>query len=128
MFGTVKKTHEEATAYCQKLGGFLAEPRTKEINTAVESFNYSSYYWIGIIYHAERASYCWQTDRAALDYTDWFINEPHQDSITQCGVITRVAAGNNQNKTWKVMDCNYQYAYLCQSNKSEFFQAIFLSC
>ena len=124
---TVRKTHDEATASCQNLGGFLAEPRTEEINTAVKSFNYTSYYWIGII-QAARETYCWQTDNAALGYTDWKIRQPqHHDTIRQCGVIDRVTAGNSHKK-WKLMDCPFKFAYLCQSKKSEFFQAIFLSC
>ena len=134
MMGTVKKSHEEATASCQNLGGFLAEPRSEAINTAVKSFNFSSDYWIGIIYHAARKChdprkcYCWQTDKAALEYTNWDTFQPtHHDTIPQCGMITRVKK-NKHLKKWKLMDCPLKYAYLCQSKKSEFFQAIFLSC
>ena len=118
--GTGEKTFEEATRSCQQLGGFLAEPRTQEINTAVQTFNFQSrFLWIGLTDLAEDETFLWQSNNAGLSYTDWAPNQPNNHQYKQHCVGVR-KKNNNNNKQWNDRKCAEKNEYLCQSCKFSF--------
>ena len=107
-----KKTFAEATAACQQLGGFLAEPRSAAMTTAVKTFNFTSdFTWIGI---QVISVYGWLTDNEPLTYNDWFSDQPNNSS-DKC-----VGMGNaREDRQWFDRPCDILYEYICQTDEGE---------
>ena len=119
--GTEKKTFEEATAACQQLGGFLAEPRSEEISNAIKSFAPKhNYFFIGLKDIANNnnnnRTFLWQTDNAALSYEDWENGQPNNHGGQQHCVKINIVANNYG---WDDVECTEERHYLCQANKSK---------
>jgi len=98
-----------AKAFCEGLGGILAEPRdatqTEEINGLLDP---SFEYWIGIERCPEDGNWEWNTDGMAADYTNWADGEPTAtgDCVQLCGT---------HGFMWEANDCaNPEEFALCQ--------------
>ena len=115
--GTGEKTFEDATAACQELGGFLVEPRSEEISTAVKTFNISSkHIWIGLRDNAKNRNFLWQTDNAALSYNDW---DPYNSQPNNRGGNQNCVALIRNNYRWHDIGCDLRRGYLCQAHRGE---------
>ena len=113
--GTGEKTFNDATLSCQKLGGFLAEPRSAEVSDAVKTFTFQSeYMWLGLHDQDMEGDFLWQTDGAELSYTDWHVNQPNDYGGRQdCVGLYKTA------QAWGDAECSLTYEYLCQAEKSK---------
>ena len=113
--GTENKTFDDATNACKELGGFLAEPRSEEINTAVKYFDFKyKQFWIGLRDNLKDRNFHWQTDQSALSYTDWGKNQPNNHGGSQYCVMI------DKKYTWNDRACSAKFEYLCQANKREY--------
>ena len=112
-----EKTFTEATSACQQLGGYLVEPRSGNISTAVRAFDFQSdHMWIGLRDTAQNQYvYLWQTDNAALSYTDW---DSHGSQPNNAGGNQHCAA-LNFNHRWDDIACELKHEYLCQVHQGE---------
>ena len=110
MMGTNQKNFNDARSSCEQLGGFLAEPRSAEVSTAVKTFTFQTeYLWLGL-YNME-GTFLWKTDNAELSYTDWEEGRPNDyGGVQDC-------VGLNRNAKWDDRACDQLYDYLCQANK-----------
>ena len=109
--GTEKKNFIEAKAACQQLGGFLAEPRSDEISYVITFFDFQQQpFYIGLRDMDGYRNFHWQTDNAALSYTDWEEGQPDNYRNQQhCVQITK-------NYYWDDVSCYEVQDYLCQAN------------
>ena len=114
------KTFEEATEACQQMGGFLAEPRSEEVSTALKTLNFTSIWtWIGLRDITEDDTYVWLTDNATLSYTDWYPQEPNSRHERCVGI-------SKSNLQWLDLGCHWTNEYICQANTiGESFCAVF---
>merc|ERR1719239_1264503 len=97
MMGSGKKTFKKATEACQQIGGFLAEPRSEEITTALKSLTFTgTHLWIGLHDIDENRTFGWQTDSEPLPYTNWATNQPDNENGNQhCVTILNIMNGMN---------------------------------
>ena len=101
VMGNVKKTFKKATESCQEMNGFLVEPRSEEITTAVKSFKLKGLIWIGLNDIGKNRIFTWQTNRETLSYTNWASKQPDNDKGNQhCVAVTKYG-------TWDDRDCEY---------------------
>ena len=108
----VDKTFAEATASCQELGGFLAEPRSAAMTTAVKTLNFTSdYTWIGI---KDISGYRWLTDNSTLSYNDWASGQPNSANEKCVGI-------SESDYQWYDRPCDLEYEYICQTDERELF-------
>ena len=110
-----KKTFNEATASCQQLGAFLAEPRSQEISNGLKKLKLGKKFWIGLRDIAKDRTFVWQTDNATLSYTDWGRGQPNNwrpSGRQHCVVL-------NHGDKWRWDDqwCEDRHQYLCQKHK-----------
>ena len=104
----------EASASCQQMGGFLAEPRSEEMSTALKKIiSESAKFWIGIKDSAKNGIFLWQTNNAALSYKDWDVNQPNNNDGQQLCVKM------NENHKWDDRECTTPLEYICQAQKRE---------
>ena len=114
MMGSGKKTFKKATEACQQIGGFLAEPRSEEITTALKSLTFTgTNLWIGLHDIDENRTFGWQTDSEPLSYTNWATNQPDNENGNQhCVAISKY-------HEWDDRYCEYKRDYICQAHKRE---------
>ena len=112
--GNGTKTFEEAKTACQQMegNGYLAEPRTQQISTAMEQLNFeSTHLWIGL-----KTMNNWQSDNAGLTYTDWSEGQPKNNGENQdCVAIEKTTY------KWADINCDEMHNYVCQAKISEYF-------
>ena len=114
MMGSDKKTFKKATASCQEMGGFLVEPRSEEITTAVKSFKFTGLIWIGLNDVDKNRIFTWQTNRETLSYKNWASKQPdNAKGKDYCVAVTKYG-------TWNDRYCEYKRAYICQAHKREY--------
>jgi len=112
MMGSSKKTFKKATASCQEMGGFLMEPRSKEITTAMKTFKFTGSIWIGLNDVDKNSIFTWQMNRETLSsYTNWASKQPDNAKGNEyCVAVTKYG-------TWDDRYCDYKRAYICQAHK-----------
>ena len=96
------------------MGGFLAEPRSEKVSTAVRAFNFqSNHLWIGLRDNAKNRNFLWQTNNAVLSYTYWDVGQPNDYHGNQHCV------GINYNYRWDDIKCDLKREYLCEAHIRE---------
>ena len=87
---------------CHLMGGFLAEPRSKEDQDFFEQV-FDGYSWIGL--RRSGSVWIWDKDGEALtEPTNWFRGQPNGDG--DCVHLTTDG--------WWDISCDYQIDVLCQ--------------
>ena len=110
--GNGTKSFDEAKVACQDMGGFMAEPRTEEIQTAMKRLTFDSpYLWIGL---REDSWYKWETDGEALTFAAWDAGQPNNYGGNQ-----DCAAMRKADHEWDDAVCSQHYGYACQANIRE---------
>ena len=115
LLGKGKKTFNKATAACKQLGGFLVEPRSEEMSTAVKSnFNFKDI-WIGLLDVTRDRTFVWQSDSEALSYSNWDEDQPNNSKGKESCVVL------GKNGRWNDIKCESKFEFLCQAHKSKLF-------
>ena len=110
--GPGKDNFKKASDKCQQWGGFLVEPKSEEMSTAVKSFNFKSkHLWIGLKGNTKDRTFLWQTNKAALSYTDWADGQPNNLKGKESCVAL------NSDYRWDDIKCELKLEYLCQAHK-----------
>jgi len=80
---TKATTWGEAQFECEKVGGFLAEPKTEEQAGLLKSLAFLEYsilgvgsWWIGLSDQSHEARWIWQHSASDMDYSDWAPGSP----------------------------------------------------
>ena len=110
-----EKTFEEANSACQDKGGFLVEPRSAELNTALAAFTWeTSHLWIGAKrLDSPESSFTWLTDNESITYTNWDSGQPNNYRGNQKCLSIK------QNYRWDDAPCTMVNDYICQARKRE---------
>ena len=117
VMGPGEKMFEDATEACQQLGGFLAEPRSAELTTAMKSFDFKDFLWIGLKANSDR-KFHWLSDNAMLSYTNWGLHQPNDYHKGQHCVLFTVITGLLTKKyKWNDSWCQMHRPFVCQAHK-----------
>ena len=109
-----EKTFEEANSACQDKGGFLVEPRSAELTTALATFTWGELaVWSGLRRFNKTSQFTWSTDNEPLTYTNWDSGQPNNYGGNQKCLSIK------QNYRWDDAPCTNVYNYICQANKRE---------
>ena len=113
------KNFEDANSACTDKGGFLVEPRSAELTTALATFTWGELaVWSGLRRFNKTSQFTWSTDNEPLTYTNWEGGQPSQSVIfkgpANCMTILR-------RHKWINKDCTWTFHYICQANKRELF-------
>ena len=118
MMGTDNTTFQKATTFCQQLGGFLYEPRSRYISMVARLKRPPvSRLFIGLkdISVSGQRDFRWQTNNAALTWHMWDKNNSQPDNRLERCVIMKSIHANK----WHDVSCESSARYLCQANISE---------
>ena len=109
------KNFEDANSACTDKGGFLVEPRSAELSTAVATFTFeTNFVWTGGSQLNSPSQFTWNTDNEPLTYTNWSPGQPNNYGGNQ-----KCLALKNTNHKWDDASCTNLYHYICQANKRE---------
>ncbi|XP_006818509.1 BMP-binding endothelial regulator protein-like [Saccoglossus kowalevskii] len=98
----------EAKQECEKIGGFLAEPRTPAENVKMESLCASETYWIGITDLNHEDIFTYARDDSTIIYSNFAVHQPNSwDGEQDC--IQLYTDG-----TWNDLSCFEHLGAICQ--------------
>ena len=106
----------EASASCQQMGGFLAEPRSEAMTTAMKQIRFQhNHPWIGLKdNNSKDRRFLWQTNYEALSYENWDVGQPNNlwsPHGQHCVAL-------DPNYKWDDIDCELKHEYLCQAHST----------
>ncbi|XP_006818512.2 zonadhesin-like [Saccoglossus kowalevskii] len=106
----------EAKKECEKIGGFLAEPRTPEENVKVEELCASHTYWIGITDLTTEGIFTYARDDSIIVYSNWSPHEPNNLGDEHCTELYVDGTWNDLNCEDNHMGAICQFASGCHGD------------
>jgi len=116
-------TWTDAQYECERLGGFLAEPRTEEQGDLLKSLAFVEdafvrveSWWIGLTDQGHEGRWIWQHEAENAIYTDWVPGSPsHGVNDADCAVMQQ-----RDEYRWSDTDCtDTRAAPVCQRERGE---------
>merc|ERR1719158_419150 len=113
---------DRAQYECERLGGFLAEPRTqqqvdmlKSLAFLEDTFVGVETWWIGLTDQGHEGRWIWQHDTETVYNTDWVPGSPHHGvNNLDCAIIQK-----NFQYQWRDALCDRNYASpICQRDQT----------
>jgi len=123
LYYTQATTWTEAQYQCEMVGGFLAEPQTKEQMDLLTSLAYLEQsilgmksWWIGLTDQSHEGRWIWQHSMTDLTYTAWSPSAPQPGiNPTDCAVMD-----SKDGFLWSDTDCSHSIAApICQREQGE---------
>lgn len=110
------RTWASAQSYCADIGGYLAEPKTKEQNSYIKSISHGKFVWLGATDIVSENVFRWSTSGgsdllAENTYSNWYPGEPNnQGGNEDC--MHMMTKGQ-----WNDLPCDqtyYHMRFVCQ--------------
>merc|ERR1719158_300167 len=115
-------SRDRAQYECERLGGFLAEPRTqqqvdmlKSLAFLEDTFVGVETWWIGLTDQGHEGRWIWQHDTETVYNTDWVPGSPHHGvNNLDCAIIQK-----RDQYRWRDTDCTDRMAApICQREQT----------
>merc|ERR1712154_394515 len=112
----VNKTWSDAQNTCEKVGGYLAEPKTKTQNDFLEKilFEHRGYtIWLGAHDEVKEGEWIWEYSRGRVDrgFTFWSPGEPNDSKAAEDCLEFQYDFGH-----WNDKYCNLTQHFVCQKS------------
>ena len=99
------RNRDSAKTNCLKAGGMLPEPRNKEENDFLNSFQ-TNVFFLGMTDTSVEGSWVFDSDQSAVNKTFWRRGDPAGGINKNCAVMTRNLETSNAER-WSTVGCTY---------------------
>ena len=112
-FDNEKKSHSEAKATCQSIGGKLFEPTCEKVYNEVSALAKTkgiSNFWLGIHDISNEGKFVYDSDGKDLVWTNWNSGEPNDwKKKEDCTMSDKL-------KKWNDVNCDWKYSIICEKS------------
>ena len=116
-FDIKKKSHSDAKATCQSIGGKLFEPKSEKVYNEVSTLakiKGINKFWMGIHDISNEGQFTYDSDGNDVDWTNWHKGEPNDWGKGEDCV--RSGHGHGGVNKWNDSPCTDKYSIICEKS------------
>ena len=116
-FDIEKKSHSEAKATCQSIGGKLFEPKSEKDYDCVSALAKTkgiSKFWLGIHDISNEGQFTYDSDGKDVVWTNWHSGEPNDFGKGED--CTRSGHGHEGVNKWNDSPCDSKFSIICEKS------------
>ena len=116
-FDIEKKSHSEAKATCQSIGGKLFEPKSEKDYDCVSALAKTkgiSKFWLGIHDISNEGQFTYDSDGKDVGWTNWHSGEPNDFGKGED--CTRSGHGHEGVNKWNDSPCDSKFSIICEKS------------